>query len=1003
MPFDPTHPNTIGSTLVREVLHSSEKLGAYAIDDLLSFGMAGGIYKAHATSTGEACTLWVMPMMLGRDREFRKRLQAALPNIASLKHPGILAYRRMEWEGQRCCIEMDPVDGISLERLLLDAPGDSWPPLDPAGAAHLAGDVAAALGAAHVRSLCHHNLVPANIMVAGDGTARVLGFGFIEALGLDVYQNLASAAVPPVRTAEIERTLQSTEMRAPEVQAARAPTRATDIYCLALLTYFLLTGQRYGKESPAPTALKPGLHANWDNLLGRCLNPDPIKRPSNIQRLEEDLRNIEAAEPANGSIWGGDPLPGRKRKSWTGGTPGAPSPRKLLIGSAAALALVAVAGAGLLFMGGGEGEEVAPIREAAVGDRPDIVLTLDPAVPANVRFSGEVNGALAAPRGHLSAIMPEGDYAVRVTAANFAPQLFGFTPQADVQRLTVQLEPATVALTVHSVPYADVFAGAGAQAALYLGRTDMEGTLELPDRLLQGPHTLQLRARGYAPGAFPVTLAHDQENALIAGLEAIGVPVTLLALPQGARIHAEGQLLGTAPLRLDSVQPGADLTLTASLEGYRPTSRTIHPQPGEGVTVDFGQLERMEGLLRLLIGYAVAGGDDSPATVTINGSVVDPSAPAAVPAGQATIRVEHADYAPYEHSLEVRDRARINLPVTLQPLPGRLQIDVDPVVDYRIDVDGRPVPTADRIELPAGRMAKVEIQAKDFLPVTREFTPRPNETLAWQATLEPIPGPKTGQPWTLPYLDEVFVWIAPGKFTMGSPPTEIENRPNEGPPTRVTLTKGFWMMRYEVRQSLWGQLMPENPSQHEGPALPVQEVTWIEAMEFCKRLTDLEAKAGRLPQGYAYRLPTEAEWEYAARAGTKTPFPWGNEASGTNGNFRGSYPPRRGGGAVEGAPTYGPVASGSFLPNDWGLHDMQGNVAEWCLNIFNGRLPGGSVTDWTGPADGRDYPVRGGGWDGYAPRARPAARERLAATTHSPSVGFRIVLAPDLEAPPSAR
>jgi formylglycine-generating enzyme required for sulfatase activity len=125
-----------------------------------------------------------------------------------------------------------------------------------------------------------------------------------------------------------------------------------------------------------------------------------------------------------------------------------------------------------------------------------------------------------------------------------------------------------------------------------------------------------------------------------------------------------------------------------------------------------------------------------------------------------------------------------------------------------------------------------------------------------------------------------MVWIAPGEFMMGSPDNESGRDSDEGPQMRVRLSKGYWLGKYEVTQAQWQALMGNNPSRRKGWGLPVENVSWNDAMEFCKRLTEAERLAGLLPEGYQYTLPTEAQWEYACRAGTTTRFNTGDSDNG---------------------------------------------------------------------------------------------------------------------------
>jgi formylglycine-generating enzyme required for sulfatase activity len=226
-----------------------------------------------------------------------------------------------------------------------------------------------------------------------------------------------------------------------------------------------------------------------------------------------------------------------------------------------------------------------------------------------------------------------------------------------------------------------------------------------------------------------------------------------------------------------------------------------------------------------------------------------------------------------------------------------------------------------------------------------------------------------------PIGTEGFVWILPGTFVMGSPSSE-EGRYDDEVQHRVTLTQGFWLSDHEVTQAEYQEVMRTNPSYFKGdPNRPVETVTWNDAVLYCDLLTARERAAGRITAQQAYRLPTEAEWEYAARAGTTgarhgelDTIAWwsGNSGSGTH-----------------------PVKKKA--PNAWGLHDMLGNVREWCSDWY-GDYPTGSVTDPTGPNWGSGRVFRGGSWYFGAGSARSADRFRDDPSLRSFSLGFRPAL-----------
>lgn len=246
------------------------------------------------------------------------------------------------------------------------------------------------------------------------------------------------------------------------------------------------------------------------------------------------------------------------------------------------------------------------------------------------------------------------------------------------------------------------------------------------------------------------------------------------------------------------------------------------------------------------------------------------------------------------------------------------------------------------------------------------------------------PGPLEGSSWTvvLPDLPPgakplEMVWIQPGSFDMGPrPPERGDSRYDRL--TRVTLTRGYWLGRYPVTQAQWETLMERNRSMFKGGAdLPVENHTWKNAMEFCRRLTEREGSAGRVPPGYRYTLPTEAQWEYAARAGTTGRF-------GGSGNLdeMGWYH------SNSGRQTQ-PV--GLKLANAWGLFDMHGNVYEWCLDRYQ-RYPGGDQTDPVELRRGSFRVFRGGGWLSLPEGCRSARRDRMPDSYRAGDLGFRVAL-----------
>jgi formylglycine-generating enzyme required for sulfatase activity len=244
----------------------------------------------------------------------------------------------------------------------------------------------------------------------------------------------------------------------------------------------------------------------------------------------------------------------------------------------------------------------------------------------------------------------------------------------------------------------------------------------------------------------------------------------------------------------------------------------------------------------------------------------------------------------------------------------------------------------------------------------------------------------------------VLVDIPAGTFIMGSPATEAERFTCEGPQTTVTISYSFKMAKYAVTQGQYKSVVGSNPSYFSGVAdRPVEQVSWSDATNYCFLLTRLEQQAGFLPANWAYRLPTEAEREYACRAGTTTAFHYGPALRSAMANFNGRYEYDATLGTTNnpnGIFAGTPEVVGSYAPNDWGLCDMHGNVWEWCFDSWSSSLPGGSVTNPSGPPPGPDRMIRGGAWYDNGSFCRSAFRLCSAPSYRGNDTGFRMVLAP---------
>ncbi len=226
-----------------------------------------------------------------------------------------------------------------------------------------------------------------------------------------------------------------------------------------------------------------------------------------------------------------------------------------------------------------------------------------------------------------------------------------------------------------------------------------------------------------------------------------------------------------------------------------------------------------------------------------------------------------------------------------------------------------------------------------------------------------------------------LVYIPPGEFMMGSPSNELSRASDEGPQHLVKITRGFYLSVTEVTQAQYRAIMGTNPSYFEGEDNPVENVSWNDAVEFCKKLSGIE--------GRAFRLPTSAEWEYACRAGTDTPFNTRDTIDPNQANYAGAYAY---GDGDEGVYHKRTIAVGSFSPNAFGLYDMHGNVWEWCQDWYDANYYSTDPTaDPQGPSTGASRVLRGGSWISYPRHCRSAFRGGGAPWGRF-GIGFRFLL-----------
>ena len=232
----------------------------------------------------------------------------------------------------------------------------------------------------------------------------------------------------------------------------------------------------------------------------------------------------------------------------------------------------------------------------------------------------------------------------------------------------------------------------------------------------------------------------------------------------------------------------------------------------------------------------------------------------------------------------------------------------------------------------------------------------------------------------------LFRWCVPGTFLMGSPEDEPEREPwDQGNETQhqVTLTRSFWIAETPVTQALWEIFMGDNPSGFKGAELPVENVSWDDAQRFINKLNGIKPELQLC-------LPTEAQWEYACRSGTTTPFYFGDNITTDQVNYNGNSPYHQG---RNGEYRNQTIEVKSLPPNAWGLYQMHGNVWEWCQDWYEEQYPTQPATDPQGAVSGTFRVLRGGSWINLGGHCRSAIRDRNGSTYRNNYIGFRLALA----------
>ena len=972
----------------------------YRMKAELGRGGMGIVWRAEDTKIQRDVALKFLPDYVVRDREAMADLAAETRRCLDLTHPNIVRVYDLVEEGDRAAISMELVDGGSLAGRKLDQLDRcfSISTISP-----WIAQLCSALDYAHTKvRIVHRDLKPLNLLVNTEGDLKVVDFGIARSLLNSGTRLSVSAKAVSV----------SIGYAGPQQVMGEPAAVTDDIYSLGATLYELLTGKPPFYEGdiisqlrevvpPSMTARRAALGvttrepipAAWEETIAACLAKKAADRPQSAAEVANRL-GFPLSSPTRfleGNTTATRPI----KKSDSAKT----SQKKSVI--AVALAAAALVVAAIVWPRASTDVKTSPsaasIPTAApapvvpAAPQPEFVVTVSPPdVGAHV-WLANASDRLVPDSGVLALTgLPDGEHQLTVNAPGYKNYVHPTRLKISGGKGAIEVKLTPIFGTVQITARAGTLITATdpRNRERSVGTVPAGGKLRVDNVLTVGTYLFEFDH----PDCLPVQQANV---ALAAGRVANVAPVQVgypgelrvFSVPDGAGVWINGKQVGVTPATLPGQPSEKPLAVEVFAPGYHREPRTVTLKPRETQSLDIGSLTLESGSIHFKDGTAewrlprtvvrIDGHD-----VTLKAGKLD-----GVEVGKREVEIQHPDHETWKQTVIVLDRKPVTVAVKLVAKPAELTFAVTGPTTFTVTANGKAVAVKNnRATVPAAEELNLEIAAKGFKTDRRKLTlpVRGKQTLTLAMTKVAVA--EVGQSWTIPDLGLTVLPVAAGTFAMGC----ATGDPTERPVTQVKITKPFWLGRTEVTQREWNALMENNPSDVKGDDLPVGNIAWKDAAAFCKKLTDRERAADRLPDGYTYTLPTEAQWEYAARAGDQGEAP-ANVAEM-------SWHSKNSGEAMH------PV--GTLKPNAWGIHDMHGNVWEWCADWFSDALPGGSVVD-PKTATGKEHARRGGSYAlspaflRYAARGKGEPELRAARTAkkaqgtlHTFNIGFRVALAP---------